>query len=88
MNQTQKQKRSGLTPDLLASVDSGGGGGTRTPDLYSAIVALSQLSYAPQKDKIEYTDRGRIASKSGPIDRIMKVDVVGETAYTGQASRG
>src|SRR5688572_11388056 len=26
---------------------SGGGGGIRTPDLYSAIVALSQLSYAP-----------------------------------------
>src|SRR3990172_4377809 len=25
----------------------GGGGGTRTPDLYSAIVAVSQLSYAP-----------------------------------------
>src|SRR5262245_53145153 len=25
----------------------GGGRGTRTPDLYSAIVALSQLSYAP-----------------------------------------
>ena len=25
----------------------GGGEGIRTPDLYSAIVALSQLSYAP-----------------------------------------
>jgi hypothetical protein len=29
---------------------SGGGGGTRTPDLYSAIVALSQLSYAPRSE--------------------------------------
>ncbi len=29
----------------------GGGRGTRTPDLYSAIVALSQLSYAPTVDK-------------------------------------
>ena len=28
-------------------VPSGGGRGIRTPDLYSAIVALSQLSYAP-----------------------------------------
>ncbi len=27
--------------------EGGGGRGTRTPDLYSAIVALSQLSYAP-----------------------------------------
>jgi hypothetical protein len=27
--------------------NSGGGRGTRTPDLDSAIVALSQLSYAP-----------------------------------------
>lgn len=25
----------------------GGDGGIRTPDLYSAIVALSQLSYVP-----------------------------------------
>ena len=34
----------------------GGGGGIRTPDLYSAIVALSQLSYAPAVDTdAEYT---------------------------------
>ena len=26
----------------------GGDGGIRTPDLYSAIVALSQLSYVPE----------------------------------------
>ena len=26
---------------------AGGAEGTRTPDLYSAIVALSQLSYSP-----------------------------------------
>jgi hypothetical protein len=31
-------------------VPCGGGRGTRTPDLYSAIVALSQLSYAPTGD--------------------------------------
>ena len=30
--------------------------GTRTPDLYSAIVALSQLSYAPSGRDSQYTD--------------------------------
>lgn len=35
-------------------VPSGGDGGTRTPDLYSAIVALSQLSYVPLQ-RTEYT---------------------------------
>jgi hypothetical protein len=29
---------------------SGGATGNRTPDLYNAIVALSQLSYDPFKD--------------------------------------
>ena len=43
----------------------GGGGGTRTPDLYSAIVALSQLSYAPTRRHTQYMDIGRAASKSG-----------------------
>ena len=36
--------------------DSGGGGGIRTPDLYSAIVALSQLSYAPLSQPAKYTE--------------------------------
>lgn len=37
-------------------IPAGGGGGTRTPGLYSAIVALSQLSYAPQlQEQVEYT---------------------------------
>lgn len=35
-------------------VPLGGGGGTRTPGLYSAIVALSQLSYAPLQERCEY----------------------------------
>ena len=33
--------------NCLVRFRCGGGRGTRTPDLYSAIVALSQLSYAP-----------------------------------------
>ena len=42
---------------------SGGGRGTRTPDLYSAIVALSQLSYAPTGDAFEYTLQAVASSK-------------------------
>ena len=39
----------GLLLPVVASVYgcAGGGAGIRTPDLYSAIVALSQLSYTP-----------------------------------------
>ena len=41
----------------------GGPEGIRTLDLYSAIVALSQLSYAPAtKQRGEYTDRPKEAS--------------------------
>ena len=36
--------------------------GTRTPDLYSAIVALSQLSYAPASGRRQYTDNANMAS--------------------------
>ncbi len=32
---------------LLDDLPAGGAEGIRTPDLYSAIVALSQLSYSP-----------------------------------------
>ncbi|MCD6032125.1 MAG: hypothetical protein K0S78_4307, partial [Thermomicrobiales bacterium] len=48
---------------VVLILGSGGGGGIRTPDLYSAIVALSQLSYAPLRGPIEYTDSGDRRSK-------------------------
>ena len=48
---------------VVLILGSGGGGGTRTPDLYSAIVALSQLSYAPSRGPTEYTDSGDHWSK-------------------------
>jgi hypothetical protein len=48
---------------VVLILGSGGGGGTRTPDLYSAIVALSQLSYAPVRGPIEYTDSDDARSK-------------------------
>lgn len=35
------------TPPWTGGVSGGGDEGIRTPDLYSAIVALSQLSYVP-----------------------------------------
>ena len=44
----------------------GGGGGIRTPDLYSAIVALSQLSYAPAEQFGEYTEARKAASICTP----------------------
>src|SRR5687767_2250742 len=40
----------------------GGDGGTRTPDLYSAIVALSQLSYVPSAGERDYKRIGRLWS--------------------------
>ncbi len=36
-----------LSGSVLSTVRNGGAGGTRTPGLHSAIVALSQLSYSP-----------------------------------------
>ena len=48
---------------VVLILGSGGGGGIRTPDLYSAIVALSQLSYAPSRGPDEYTDCGDPRSK-------------------------
>ena len=49
-------KKSGrCVTGVIAVLSFGGGGGTRTPDLYSAIVALSQLSYAPAEQFGEYT---------------------------------
>jgi hypothetical protein len=45
------------------SIDGGGGRGTRTPDLYSAIVALSQLSYAPTHHRMSAPRaRGKVYS--------------------------
>ncbi len=35
------------SPGLFADPKAGGAEGDRTPDLYNAIVALSQLSYGP-----------------------------------------
>ena len=40
----------GLLLPLMAGIHFGGAEGTRTPDLDSAIVALSQLSYSPAPD--------------------------------------
>ena len=42
-----KENRGQSGPRFSLSYRVGGGEGIRTPDLYSAIVALSQLSYAP-----------------------------------------
>ena len=46
----------------------GGDGGIRTPDLYSAIVALSQLSYVPLRRERDYT-RWK-AQRSMPVVKI------------------
>ncbi len=44
----------------------GGARGNRTPDLYHAIVALSQLSYDPYQMKSTYESSSFLASlKSG-----------------------
>ena len=42
--------------------------GTRTPDLYSAIVALSQLSYRPAAR--EYSSRASLSASLGPVDDV------------------
>ena len=42
--------------------EDGGAEGDRTPDLYNAIVALSQLSYGPE---IHQQALGGLAHKSG-----------------------
>jgi hypothetical protein len=65
---------------VVLILGSGGGGGIRTPDLYSAIVALSQLSYAPSSGPDEYTDSGDRWSKR---DRMaVAVDCGFGAAYT------
>ena len=38
-------------PSICRSGETGGAEGIRTPDLYSAIVALSQLSYSPARQQ-------------------------------------
>ncbi len=43
---------------------SGGAEGTRTPDLYSAIVALSQLSYSPFSPTQRLYRRGGVCQAS------------------------
>ena len=42
------RKMKGLAVSSQALVFFGGAKGSRTPDLYNAIVALSQLSYGPE----------------------------------------
>jgi hypothetical protein len=62
MDRVLKRKRPiEYRPGEILSV-FGGGGGIRTPDLYSAIVALSQLSYAPAEQSGEYTDSRKLPS--------------------------
>ena len=56
-----------LNGSVLSTVPVGGAGGTRTPYLFNAIEALSQLSYSPTewsgKDESEYTRQlGRVAT--------------------------
>ena len=52
----------------------GGGGGIRTPDLYSAIVALSQLSYAPAMQACSASiPSGRNSRQSHLLGRQMSV---------------
>jgi hypothetical protein len=45
---------------VLAIESSGGAGGTRTPYLFNAIEALSQLSYSPTKRAARWPRRVRI----------------------------
>ena len=71
---------------VVLILGSGGGGGTRTPDLYSAIVALSQLSYAPLRGQHEYTNSADPRSKrdqTGPT-----VDCAFSATYTRQTNAG
>ena len=44
---TGSWQKKGLTVSGQALLNFGGAEGNRTPDLYNAIVALSQLSYGP-----------------------------------------
>ncbi len=66
-----EKERPGFVPGRVVH-GSGGGGGTRTPDLYSAIVALSQLSYAPRSEpRSVYGVEGRVVKGDwgGAVDR-------------------
>jgi hypothetical protein len=71
---------------VVLILGSGGGGGTRTPDLYSAIVALSQLSYAPSRGPHEYTDSGDPRSKREQTSAA--VDCGFGAAYTQETNAG
>ena len=46
---TKRQMTKGPATCGRALIEAGGAEGNRTPDLYNAIVALSQLSYGPGK---------------------------------------
>jgi hypothetical protein len=71
---------------VVLILDSGGGGGTRTPDLYSAIVALSQLSYAPPRGRHEYTDSADPRSKRDWLPA--PVDCKFRSTYTQETNAG
>ena len=58
-NATRGRKASSFRP--LAGI--GGATGIRTPDLYNAIVALSQLSYDPKKAAGERAAKGEFNAK-------------------------
>ena len=47
-----KTSKGQLAGSRSNEISSGGPEGIRTPDLYSAIVALSQLSYRPEDSRI------------------------------------
>ena len=55
-----------LGDSVLPTVQSGGGEGTRTPDLGIANAALSQLSYAPTKSEYETPTRERQTTRAAP----------------------
>ena len=65
-------------------VPTGGGGGTRTPGLYSAIVALSQLSYAPLQERCEYM----FCSLVGQTWNSLKTSRFSANAHNGANVRG
>jgi hypothetical protein len=70
--EAQKTKTSPVTGSCSTYVFSGGPEEIRTPDLYSAIVALSQLSYRPRLRSIvavwagTVKDQARLDDGSSP----------------------
>ncbi len=59
----------GLATSGQALVLTGGAAGNRTPDLYNAIVALSQLSYGPGLPPL----KGAAAQPCGRLERRLEI---------------